>query len=61
MFEAILLYFCIKAIKKQNDAAQELISTENGEGILNMYSRLRNKHRGTLNNFGLFSRGYVPY
>ena len=26
-----------------------------------IYSRLRNKHRGRLINFGLFSRGYVPY
>ena len=28
MFEAILLYFCIKAIEKQNDAAQELIGQD---------------------------------
>ena len=28
MFEAILLYFCMKAIEKQNDAAQELIGQD---------------------------------
>ena len=28
MFEAILLYFCMKAIEKQNDAAQELIGRD---------------------------------
>ena len=28
MFEAILLYFCIKAIKKQNDGVQELIGQD---------------------------------